>query len=99
MWYMLMILGSILILFGCILWRAKETGFLQKLIPKNVNKKKYQKFMGILSIICGLFWLILGVLFLLFDIPLITPFMVLSVYIAFVIYGEVNLRREYRNGI
>jgi uncharacterized iron-regulated membrane protein len=82
------LLGILLIALGIVGWKMKKIRVFQGWIPREVNTDKYLKYMGILSIAIGLFYLGLGVLSIWYEIPIDLFIIGLCGYVLLWICGE-----------
>ena len=91
----LFFIGLLFIVIGLITWKMKKLWFHRGFIPRT-EQDGYAKFMGILDIIIGLSWILLGVLIFIFQkkVPLWMPFVILLIYIVLMTYGEIKYKSD-----
>jgi len=93
----LFIIGLFFIVIGLITWKMKRLWFHRGFLPRG-NQDGYIRVMGILDIIAGLSWILLGVITFIFQkiFPLWTPFLILLIYVILVTFGETKYKIDQK---
>jgi hypothetical protein len=87
------LLFGLLFVVGGITIKAKKWLWIhQGFFKRPVDVDKYTKYMGNIDIIAGIIYIFVGVMFHYFKIPDIAAFIILIIYIALIIYGEIKYR-------
>jgi hypothetical protein len=88
----LLFLGVLSIICGITIKYKKWLWIHQGLAKRPVDVNKYTNYMGILDVIAGIIFISIGLIFNRNNIPDASIFIVLIIYFAFTIYGEVKYR-------
>lgn len=85
-------LGLLFIVGGITIKTKKWLWIHQGFDKRPVDIDKYTKYMGNIDIVLGIIYIFVGVMFHYFKIPDIAAFIILIIYIALTIYGEIKYR-------
>ncbi len=91
---LLFILGLFFIACGITIKYKRWLWIHQGLIKRPVDIIKYTNYMGIIDVIAGTIYIIVGIMFYYFEMPTILVFIILIIYCISTIYGEVKYRTK-----
>jgi hypothetical protein len=92
MFIVLLFLGVLSIICGITIKYKKWLWLHQGLIKRPVDIEKYTNYMGILDVVSGIIFIGIGVMFHFYNISDAIIFIMLTIYVAFTIYGEIKYR-------
>lgn len=87
-------LGLFFIICGIAIKNKKWLWIHQGLMKRPVEVDKYTYYMGIIDIITGIIFIMVGFMFYYFKISSKVMFIIFILYCAFSIYGEVKYRKK-----
>lgn len=88
----LLFLGVLSIICGITIKYKKWLWIHQGLVKRPVDVEKYTNYMGVLDVIAGIIFISIGLIFNHNNIPDASIFIVLIIYFAFTVYGEIKYR-------
>jgi hypothetical protein len=89
---LLLFFGSLSIICGITIKYKKWLWLHQGIVKRPVDVNKYTNYMGILDVITGIIFIGIGLMYNFYNISDAIIFIMLNIYIAFLIYGEVKYR-------